>query len=120
MRSTTAFVLAAVIGATVGGLLWLVALVGVANYTEKVCFSDLEEHSAYGAVRSAGSLWPPSFECRLSANAGPDLVVEHPLIAAGAFVGVVVLPMAYGVSASLALFAVLSPGTRASPGSFET
>lgn len=93
----------ALVVALVGVGIWVVGLIAGGQYTEDLCFDDLDARSGYGSYHSEGTLFPPSFECRLDGSDAEPVVVQHRLVAVARFGMTVVFPMIYGL---LAVFAV--------------
>lgn len=120
MAAVRAVAIGGIAGAVMGAMLWLIALVGAANYAEEACFEDLAANPGYRTYHGSAGLWPPHFECRLRSSDAADLVVEHDAVAFGALGAVVLLPVAYGTSAAAALTIALIRTCGRSPASDET
>lgn len=97
---TAAFAFASLVA---GVVIWATGLIAVSQYTEDLCFDDLEANSGYGSYHSEETLWPPSFECRLAGSDVEPIVVHHRLVALAGFGTAVVFPIVYGL---VALFVV--------------
>lgn len=92
-----ALVLAIAVGSA--GLLAAAAF-GVAQYTEDLCFDDLDGRNGYGAYRSEWAAWPPSFDCELRGIGVDPVVVQHRGIAVAALLGAAVVPIAFAAGAT--------------------
>jgi hypothetical protein len=63
----------------VGAIIWLVGLIAMSQYTEDICFDDLDARPSYGSYRQSARLWPPSIRCALAGSGVEPLIVEHRL-----------------------------------------
>ena len=87
----------------IGIVAWTAGLIAVSQYTEDLCFDDLEGRNGLGSYRSEESLWPPSFGCWLN---GPDtepIAVQHRLVALARLGVVVAFPIVYVVVSTLVI-----------------
>ncbi len=102
--------------AMAGVVLWGIAVIGVAQYAEDICFDDLYGRAEYGAATTAAELWPPSFECRLRGKDVDPIVVQHRSVALARLGAVVLFPVVYAVAATVGVVLWLRrrrpPGTR--------
>jgi hypothetical protein len=84
---------------TAAAVIWLVGLVGIGQYTEDICFDDLEEQVDYGSYTRTSTLFPPAIECTLDGAKLDPVVVDHRAEASlGAAWGIAV-PLATAVGA---------------------
>lgn len=107
---------AAVFVLVVGAVVWSAASIGVAQWTEDVCFGDLDDRPAHGSYRSEVELFPPSYVCRLRGRDVPDVTVEHPVVAWVAFGAIATPPVATVVASAVAAWGVVRIRRRRPPG----
>jgi Na+-transporting methylmalonyl-CoA/oxaloacetate decarboxylase gamma subunit len=87
----------------IGIIAWTAGLIAVSQYTEDLCFDDLEGRSGLGSYRSEETLWPPSFECWLNGSDAEPIAVQHRLVALARLGVAVVFPVVYVVVATLVI-----------------
>lgn len=97
-RSTLRVVILITVLAPAGGFIWALGVIGVAQYTEDICFDDLDGRRGYGGYNTASELWPPSYECRLLSNDLDPVVVQHRGVALARLAAIVGPPLGVGIA----------------------
>jgi hypothetical protein len=88
----------------IGIIAWTAGLIAVSQYTEDLCFDDIEGRSGLdGSYRTEATLWPPSFECWLDGSDAEPIAVQHRLVALARLGVVVVFPIVYVVVSALVI-----------------